>query len=108
MPIEKDDVLDRGVVHDLGTVNDRGRPLSRIDWEDGGSSVACQREASDGSPMMPGEVLAKVRLSSDGRRTVEVVHGDIATFRGKGPAQVASEAYRTGWDLAFGDKGASN
>jgi hypothetical protein len=65
-----------------------GTPAFRV-LDDGGLQVGVARQVRDGKPMMPGEDLAV--CWSDGYRVVEL----------SGPAQVATPAYRAGWDRTF-------
>lgn len=55
--------------------------------------------ARDGAPVPPGAELAQV----DGP-CVDGWHGITSLFGGDGPAQVATPAYRDGYDRIFGKK----
>lgn len=59
-----------------------------------GETLVSMRRVRDGEPILPGEALA--RRGEDG--VIRVIHGTVKA----GPAQVATESYRGGWDRIFG------
>jgi hypothetical protein len=65
------------------------------------------REAKDGMPIHGDLVRLKPRTEHDRLFDVETLHARPAAqlAAGHGPAQVASDRYREGWDAIFGEPG---
>lgn len=79
--------------------------------EDDDVTVVKGRPAEAGKAPPWGSRLAYVHQEGDGEHyTLEdaVEGGDFAKSSGKGPAQVATEAYRSGWQETFGGKVGAN
>jgi hypothetical protein len=55
----------------------------------------------EGKPLAPGREYVHLEPREDGAFDVESLYG------GDGPAQVATESYRSGWDAIWGKKPAS-
>lgn len=55
------------------------------------------------APLPPGYGLAHVHPCADGHVEYEVVHEPSGPTDHAGPAQVATTAYRDGWDRIFGE-----
>jgi len=62
------------------------------------------RPARAGKPMAPGEEYVTLKRQEDGSYEItgSYVHGANG---GSGPAQVATEDYRTGWERTFTARG---
>lgn len=115
----------RDVVFVQGPTED-GKALSIVRIADDKVSVGELREMKDGQPLH-GEVVKLSRRPEHERLyDVEVLHASSAALTGrkdadkdpqaeaansltsqitrKGPSKVASDAYRSGWDLVFGQR----
>jgi hypothetical protein len=86
-----------------------GRGLSVVRVSDDRISAGELREARDGQPIM-GELVALTQRSEHERlfdvsvlaRGPGAPARDAPALPGKGPAKVASDAYREGWENVFG------
>jgi hypothetical protein len=87
---------DRPKCPHAGEVYPIGDGFAAIHGEAHDMQFATMRNVKHGTPMLPGERLAK--RGSDG--VLRVVEG----FTASGPAQVATPAYRGGWERIFGGK----
>ena len=69
--------------------------------EDGSEHEILIREPTEGSPIYPGTEIMTVDAHCDGGW-----HAAETVYRsgGEGPAQVATDEYREGWDRIFGNK----
>ena len=77
--------------------NEAGRPVY-VDHETG-EARSVSAAPTDGKALAPGRGLALISPDDDG---VHVVMEDVVSPGG--PAQVATPAYRSGWEQTFGSK----
>lgn len=73
----------------------KGGQIVHRQREDGSCQAGVLMPLSEGRPMLPGAELVDINKRGD-RYTMRTV------WRNGGPAQVASPAYREGWDRIFG------
>jgi hypothetical protein len=67
--------------------------------------VGVLRSVKEGVPIVAGAELVKVRPAGDGTYDVTSIYGGSSEESSNGPAQVATDEYRDGWDRVFGSKG---
>jgi hypothetical protein len=68
------------------------------------NEVAVAHPVTDGTPLAIGDEVATMRDRGDG--SFEIVDSYVHGVRaGSGPAQVATEDFRTGWDRTFTSRG---
>lgn len=90
-------------------VDENGHPrLLRFAGEEGGPlevRAGSLQPLEDGKPIY-GEVVGLKARSVGSGYDIEVVAGTSGTAQRElsGPAQVATESYRTGWERAFGER----
>jgi hypothetical protein len=75
--------------------DDEGRALFTEHGSDGTEMRTIVGSPESGKPIPPGRGLALVTAEADGRH---VTMEDVVM---PGPAQVATESYRRGWDATF-------
>jgi hypothetical protein len=93
-------VADRALV--LGKLENEAVAVLRQRADDAPIEAGVVRGVKDGEPIV-GE-LVSLKPTEEGSRVCDVeVHVDNRPTA-KGPARVASNAYRSGWDALFGDK----
>lgn len=97
-------------VHVVGKTDDgRGFLLKECDENENASKdiLVCEPVVS-GQPILPGQQIAMFKKSEDEHLEYDVlvdgdtVEGDL--HGAGGPIQVATKAYRDGWDRIFGNK----
>jgi hypothetical protein len=60
--------------------------------------IVSARPLESGKPILPGQHLATVTKDADGAHYAI----DVVPLGHSGPAQVATESYRSGWEATFG------
>ena len=87
----------------LGELQNKGIAVLRQRSDDAPVEAGLVRKVKDGEPIV-GE-LVTLKPTEEGSRLCDVeVHVDNRPATAKGPAKVASDAYRSGWEALFGDK----
>src|SRR5512139_3420761 len=95
------------------TTEGGGAPVVRL--RDGRIETGELREAREGQPIVGELVKLSKRSEHDRLFDVEVLatgptaepRGELPAAARKGPAKIATEAYRTGWDAIFGKERAA-
>ena len=88
-----------------------GKGLIVVRRTDGKESLCAIAPAVDGKPIAPGSQLIYARQRPGTRMAdVEVLYDPAASAAAEpsgrsGPAKVATDAYRSGWDLIWGKGG---
>ncbi len=98
-----------GDVAILGGPTERGDGVQILRLREGHVEVGELRAAPEGKPILGESVRLHPRADEPRICDVEVIAPspiprakDTAGERGKGPAKVATPAYRSGWDAVFG------
>ncbi|MBV8284106.1 MAG: hypothetical protein JO175_05600 [Candidatus Eremiobacteraeota bacterium] len=77
--------------------NENGDPVFVEHGNPSAPTRALTGVAVEGKPVAPGSGLALVEFEEDGHAMME----DVVEPTSSGPAKVATDAYRRGWDKAF-------
>jgi hypothetical protein len=94
------DAKKKGIVHVLAEAPDGHRLVARESEGEVRVGALCPH-VEEGKPFLPGREYVHLEKRADGAYDCE------SLFGGDGPAQVASESYRSGWDAIWGKKPAS-